>query len=62
MSLHELSERYTDEILRRCNGNKVHAAAILKIDRKTLYRRAERRARDHEPENGPESPPPSASA
>jgi DNA-binding NtrC family response regulator len=46
LSLQELGERYTDEILRRCNGNKVHAAAILKIDRKTLYRRAERRARE----------------
>jgi DNA-binding NtrC family response regulator len=45
LSLEELGERYTQEILRRCNGNKVHAAAILKIDRKTLYRRAERRAR-----------------
>jgi DNA-binding NtrC family response regulator len=50
LSLQELEERYTEEILRRCGGNKVHAAAILKIDRKTLYRRAERRAREHEPE------------
>ncbi len=46
LSLQQLEERYTDEILRRCGGNKVHAAAILKIDRKTLYRRAERRARE----------------
>ena len=46
LSLEELGERYTEEILRRCGGNKVHAAAILKIDRKTLYRRAERRARE----------------
>jgi DNA-binding NtrC family response regulator len=53
LSLQELSERYTDEILRRCDGNKVHAAAILKIDRKTLYRRAERRARDEEDPSGP---------
>ncbi len=45
LSLEELGERYTEEILRRCGGNKVHAAAILKIDRKTLYRRAERRAK-----------------
>jgi DNA-binding NtrC family response regulator len=48
LSLQELGERYTDEILRRCGGNKVHAAAILKIDRKTLYRRAERRAREED--------------
>jgi len=46
LSLQELEDRYTEEILRRCGGNKVHAAAILKIDRKTLYRRAERRARE----------------
>jgi len=56
LSLEELSERYTEEILRRCGGNKVHAAAILKIDRKTLYRRAERRAR------GQGEPPPSRSS
>ncbi|TMA35740.1 MAG: sigma-54-dependent Fis family transcriptional regulator [Deltaproteobacteria bacterium] len=48
LSLQELGARYTEEILRRCNGNKVHAAAILKIDRKTLYRRAGRRAREGE--------------
>jgi DNA-binding NtrC family response regulator len=48
LSLQELGERYTEEILRRCGGNKVHAAAILKIDRKTLYRRAERRAREED--------------
>jgi DNA-binding NtrC family response regulator len=59
LSLQELGERYTDEILRRCDGNKVHAAAILKIDRKTLYRRAERRAReasDADPTSPRESP------
>jgi DNA-binding NtrC family response regulator len=48
LSLKELEDRYTDEILRRTGGNKVQAAAILKIDRKTLYRRAERRARGAE--------------
>ena len=55
LSLDELIERYTEEILRRCGGNKVHAAAILKIDRKTLYRRAERRAKESgaaNPSNG----------
>ena len=54
LSLEELIERYTEEILRRCGGNKVHAATILKIDRKTLYRRAERRAR------GKVDPPPAS--
>jgi len=52
MSLKELEDRYTEEILRRTGGNKVQAAAILKIDRKTLYRRAERRSRGGEREPG----------
>jgi two-component system, NtrC family, response regulator AtoC len=45
MTLHELGERYTEQVLRATNGNKVQAARILGIDRKTLYRRAEREAR-----------------
>ena len=45
MTLHELSERYTEQVLHSTGGNKVQAARILGIDRKTLYRRAEREAR-----------------
>ena len=45
MTLHQLSERYTEQVLRSTGGNKVQAARILGIDRKTLYRRAEREAR-----------------
>jgi two-component system response regulator AtoC len=44
MSLRELEDRYVDHILDLTGGNKVRAARILGIDRKTLYRRAERRA------------------
>jgi len=44
MSLQELSDLYTQEVLALTEGNKVRAAGILGIDRKTLYRRAERRA------------------
>ncbi len=43
LSLREVEDRYIDEVLALTGGNKVHAARILGIDRKTLYRRAERR-------------------
>jgi DNA-binding NtrC family response regulator len=45
LSLRDLEERYIDRILEQTGGNKVQASRILGIDRKTLYRRAERRAR-----------------
>jgi DNA-binding NtrC family response regulator len=46
MSLHELDEKYTQIVLAHTGNNKVRTAQILGIDRKTLYRRAERKARD----------------
>jgi DNA-binding NtrC family response regulator len=45
LSLAEVEDLYIDEILRRTGGNKVRAAHVLGIDRKTLYRRAERKLR-----------------
>ena len=45
LTLREVEELYIEEILRRQGGNKVRSARILGIDRKTLYRRAERAAR-----------------
>jgi len=47
ISLRDLEERYIDEVLKLTHGNKVQAARILGIDRKTLYRRAERRKHAH---------------
>jgi len=44
MTLREVEDLYIDEILSLTGGNKVRAARILGIDRKTLYRRAERRS------------------
>jgi DNA-binding NtrC family response regulator len=46
ITLRELEERYIEAILRLTGGNKVQAARILGIDRKTLYRRAERNERE----------------
>jgi two-component system response regulator PilR (NtrC family)/two-component system response regulator HydG len=42
LSLREMEDLYIDEILESTGGNKVQAAKVLGIDRKTLYRRAER--------------------
>jgi DNA-binding NtrC family response regulator len=46
LSLREVEDLYIDEVMATAGGNKVHAARVLGIDRKTLYRRAERRTRD----------------
>ena len=46
LSLREIENLYIGQILEVTGGNKVQAAKILGIDRKTLYRRAERRAPD----------------
>ena len=43
--LRELEDRYIEEVMQAVGGNKVRAAKLLGIDRKTLYRRAERKAR-----------------
>jgi DNA-binding NtrC family response regulator len=45
LTLEQLQDLYTAQVLEACEGNKVRAAAMLGIDRKTLYRRAERKAR-----------------
>ena len=42
MTLRELSDLYIEEILRQTHGNKVRAAEILGINRRTLYRRGDR--------------------
>jgi DNA-binding NtrC family response regulator len=46
MSLRELSDLYTERILELVHGNKVRAARILGINRRTLYRRGENRHRE----------------
>ena len=46
ISLRELSDLYTARILDLVHGNKVRAARILGINRRTLYRRGESRHRE----------------
>jgi DNA-binding NtrC family response regulator len=45
LTLRELEDLYIAEILRRTGGNKVRAARVLGINRRTLYRREERPTR-----------------
>ncbi len=47
-TLGELEELYIDQVLRETGGNKVQAARILGINRRTLYRRGERSRRQLE--------------
>jgi two-component system response regulator AtoC len=46
LTIDELTDHYIDLVLERVGDNKVQAARLLGIDRKTLYRRAERRTRN----------------
>jgi DNA-binding NtrC family response regulator len=43
-----VEQLYIEEIMKLTSGNKVHASKILGVDRKTLYRRMERKAREQE--------------
>jgi len=44
LTLREIEDAYTDEVLRSTGGNKMEAARILGINRRTLYRRGDRLA------------------
>jgi DNA-binding NtrC family response regulator len=48
LKLSELEDLYIDRVLAHTRGNKVHAARILGINRRTLYRRGERACADSE--------------
>ena len=48
MTLDELKDWYVETVLRQVHGNKVRAAEILGIDRRTLYRMLRRSASDSE--------------
>jgi DNA-binding NtrC family response regulator len=42
LSLRELEKRHIEAVLKRCKGHRTRAAEILGIERKSLYRKAER--------------------
>ena len=42
LTLKELEKRHIEAVLRRCGGNRTRAAEILGIERKSLYRKADR--------------------
>ena len=42
LSLDELERLHIEAVLRRCGGNRTRAAEVLGIERKSLYRKAER--------------------
>ena len=41
ITLEEMERRYVRQVLASVNGNKTHAARVLGIDRRSLYRRLE---------------------
>ncbi len=53
ITLKELERRHLEATLRRCEGNRSRAARILGIERKTLYRKAERLGIALDPEEEP---------
>jgi len=71
ITLDEMERRYVRQVLNAVGGNKTHAARILGIDRRSLYRRLEEPRHDQKPAEGataapapgraPTTPPPIAS-
>jgi DNA-binding NtrC family response regulator len=53
-TLAQLEDLYVDQVLEHTHGNKVQAARILGINRRTLYRRGDRRSEPDESDGGGE--------
>ena len=64
ITLDEMERRYVRQVLNAVGGNKTHAARILGIDRRSLYRRLEEPRHEqktesaHPPTRPPTTPPP----
>jgi DNA-binding NtrC family response regulator len=56
-TLAQLDDLYVDHVLEHTHGNKVQAARILGINRRTLYRRGDRRNERGECDSGEEAAP-----
>jgi hypothetical protein len=68
ITLDEMERRYVRQVLNAVGGNKTHAARILGIDRRSLYRRLEEPRHEQKPADAtaatarpPTIPPPHAS-
>ena len=58
-----MERRYVHRVLGACGGNKTHAAKILGIDRRSLYRRLDDSPKDNSKDTSKEhSHPPKAVA
>jgi hypothetical protein len=55
-----MERRYVRQVLEAVRGNKTHAARILGIDRRSLYRRLESPYQASRPVPPPEPPPATA--
>jgi two-component system, NtrC family, response regulator HydG len=57
ITLDEMERRYVRQVLNAVGGNKTHAARILGIDRRSLYRRLEEPRHEQKPNGEPPGPP-----
>lgn len=62
ITLDEMERRYVRQVLNAVGGNKTHAARILGIDRRSLYRRLEEPRHEQKPDHPiPTTPAPNGS-
>jgi two-component system response regulator HydG len=62
ITLDEMERRYVRQVLNAVGGNKTHAARILGIDRRSLYRRLEEPRHEQKPPSSTPTPVPTSSS